>query len=68
MIATLQLNLSDALSSAELTALLELATETNKPLERLLFEAACQLVERQRASGEQLRLPIGVPLGKGGML
>lgn len=43
MTATLQLNLSDALSVEELRELTRVALEEKKPLERVLLEAAREL-------------------------
>jgi hypothetical protein len=50
MTANLKLNLSDALNSAELEELTGIATREQKPLERVLFEAARDLVLRRRAA------------------
>lgn len=48
MTATLQLNLSQHLNADELRDLTEESLETNKPIERVLFEAAKELVRRRR--------------------
>lgn len=48
MKATLELNLSNALNSAELEELTGIATREQKPLERVLFEAAKDLFQRRR--------------------
>ncbi len=49
MTATLQLNLSDTLNADELRELTAIATSQNKPLERVLFEAAKAEADRRRA-------------------
>jgi hypothetical protein len=46
MQATLHLNLMDALSKQELDALLEMARNQDKPLERLLYEGAKSLLDK----------------------
>jgi len=48
MTATLQLNLSQHLNAEELRELTEESLETNKPIERVLFESAKELVRRRR--------------------
>jgi hypothetical protein len=48
MQATLQLNLSDALSPDELRALTAAAAERQTSIERLLFEAAKKLAAKTR--------------------
>lgn len=48
MTATLLLNLSDTLSAEELRELTAIATETNRSLERVLFEAARDEARRRR--------------------
>ena len=48
MIATLQLQLADALSPSELRDLADLAVTQNKPIERVLYEAAKREVARIR--------------------
>jgi hypothetical protein len=55
MTATLQLNLSDALTADELRELTATAIEENKPLERVLLEAAREL-KAQRRKKEQTEL------------
>ena len=50
MTATLQLNLSQHLNAEELRELTEESLETNKPIERVLFESAKELVRRRRES------------------
>ena len=48
MTATLQLNLSDALTADELRELTFIATSENKTLEKVLFEAAKDRADRRR--------------------
>jgi hypothetical protein len=48
MTSTLQLNLSQHLNADELRELTEESLETNKPIERVLFESAKELVRRRR--------------------
>lgn len=64
MTATLQLNLSEALTADELAEVVDLAKRTGKSIERVLFEAARDLADRARAEGAQMALP----MGKGGAL
>lgn len=49
MRATLNLNLSDALTADELRELTAIATTEGKPLEKVLFEAARDLANRRPA-------------------
>ena len=50
MRATLNLNLSDALTADELRELTAIATTEGKPLEKVLFEAARDLASRRPAA------------------
>ena len=49
MTAELKLNLGDALNQEELRELLTIADEQQKPLERILFEAAKAAVKQAAA-------------------
>lgn len=57
MEAVLKLNLADALTPTELDELLQLATESRKPLERLLYEAATTLLKPSEAKAEPSAQP-----------
>jgi hypothetical protein len=50
MTATLQLNLSEALSAEELRELTEEALETKRPLERVLFDGAREVIRKRRTA------------------
>lgn len=52
MHATLDLNLADALNADELRELTKIAQTVNKPIERVLFEAAKALAMERRPAGE----------------
>lgn len=49
MNATLQLNLADALSADELHALVAIAADEEKTIEKVLFEAAQERAAKRRA-------------------
>ena len=53
LIATLNLNLGNALSVDELAELTGFAAATNQPLERVLFEAARDLAARLRSKSHR---------------
>lgn len=57
MRATLNLNLSDALNAEELRELTETANQEHKTIERLLFEAAKDLVRRIREKQFKASVP-----------
>lgn len=55
MTATLQLNLSDALNADELQELTAESLERKESLERVLFDAAKELIRRRREAATPLR-------------